>query len=72
MKACPVKSLRREPHYVHFNADPPSTAVADKHPADASAVGLAGAVTGDAVAYLIEAPQFFDADADHLAGPVAT
>ena len=37
-------------------------------PADAAAVALAGAVAGDAVAYLIELAELFDVDVDHLAG----
>ena len=40
-------------------------------PADAAAVALAGAVAGDAVAYLIELAELFDVDVDHLAGLLA-
>jgi len=32
---------------------------------------LAGAVAGDAVAYMIELSQLFDVDVDHLAGLLA-
>src|SRR5215212_9611987 len=40
-------------------------------PADAAAVALAGAVAGNAVAYLIELAELFDVEVDHLAGQLA-
>src|SRR5262245_66398630 len=40
-------------------------------PADAAAVALAGAVAGDAVAYLVEPAELFDVEVDHLAGLLA-
>src|SRR5262245_13842831 len=43
----------------------------DVLPADAAAVALAGAVAGDAVAYLVEPAELFDVEVDHLAGLLA-
>src|SRR5260370_28514388 len=43
----------------------------DELPADTAAVALALAVTGDAVADLIEFAELFDVDVDHLARPLA-
>ena len=45
-----------------------SIADVDELPADAAAVALAGAVAGDAMADLIEAPELLDVDMDQLAG----
>jgi hypothetical protein len=39
----------------------------DELPADAAAVGLAGAVAGDAMADPVETPEFLDVHVDHLA-----
>ena len=43
----------------------------DELPADAAVVALAGAVTGDAVPYLVELAELLDVDVDELAGPIA-
>src|SRR5260221_14776161 len=43
----------------------------DVFPADAAAVALALAVTGNAMADLVELAELFDVDVDHLAGPFA-
>src|SRR5258708_16325999 len=43
----------------------------DELPADTAAVALALAVTGDAVADLVEFAELFDVDVDHLAGLLA-
>ena len=43
----------------------------DELPADATAVALAGAVTGDAVADPVEAAELLDVDVDELAGMLA-
>jgi hypothetical protein len=43
----------------------------DELPADAAAVALAGAITGDAVANPLEAAELFDVEVDHLAGRCA-
>ena len=43
----------------------------DELPADAAAVGLAGAIAGDAMADAFEAAEFLDVDVDHVARLVA-
>jgi hypothetical protein len=40
----------------------------DVLPADTTAIAVAGAVAGDAVAYVIELAELFDVEVDHLAG----
>src|SRR5690606_13646340 len=43
----------------------------DELPADASAIGLAGAITGDAVTDPLKSSELLDIDMDHLAGTIA-
>jgi hypothetical protein len=43
----------------------------DELPADAAIVALAGAVTGDAMAYAVELAKLLDIDVDEFAGPPA-
>ena len=40
----------------------------DVLPADPPMIALASTILGDAMAYLIEPPELFDVDVDHLAG----